>query len=337
VNKLENQSLKSLNTFGFDVNAAQIFEVQEVSDMHKLYSMGLFNNPIRVISGGSNLLLTQDIEIPVILIRNKGIIITQETNDHVFLKVGAGENWHDFVIHCVERNWGGIENLSLIPGCVGACPIQNIGAYGTEVKDTITSVEVFNRATNEFETFQNHECKFEYRDSIFKSQRKDEYIITDVEFKLHKNWTPKTSYGDINQQLAKQGISSPTIKDVSDAVTEIRKSKLPDPVEIGNSGSFFKNPIISKTLADKLLQEYPALKLFPINEQEVKVAAAWLIDSLGWKGHTENDVGVHEKQALVLINKGNGSGKDILHLARKIQDSVNVKFGIKLDFEVNIW
>ena len=337
MNKLENQSLKSLNTFGFDINAAQIFEINEVTDLHTLYKMGLFNNPIRVISGGSNLLLTQDIEIPTILILNKGISITQETEDHVFLKVGAGENWHEFVLHCVEHNWGGIENLSLIPGCVGACPIQNIGAYGTEVKDTITCVEVFKRATNEIEIFQNHECKFEYRDSIFKSKRKDEFIITSVEFKLHKNWSPKTSYGDINQLLANKEITSPTIKDVSNAVIEIRKSKLPDPAEIGNSGSFFKNPIISKTHADKLLREYPAIKLFPINEQEVKVAAAWLIDSLGWKGHTENNVGVHEKQALVLINKGNGSGKDILNLARKIQDSVNVKFGIKLEFEVNIW
>lgn len=335
--KFVKQSLKSFNTFGFDVFAAEVYEVNENSDLNELFNSGLFKTPVKVISGGSNLLLTKDLEIPVILMRNKGINVLQENENHVYLEVNAGENWHEFVLHAVDNNWGGIENLSLIPGCVGASPIQNIGAYGTEVKDTITSVHAFNKKSGKTEVFENNQCKFGYRDSIFKSEIKDQYIITSVCFKLYKSWKPNTEYGDINKQLSNKGITQASIKDVSDAVIEIRQSKLPDPYQIGNSGSFFKNPIISNAHANKLIESYPTIKTFKINENEVKVAAAWLIDTLGWKGHTENNVGVHEKQALVLINRGSGKGKDVLKLAQKIQESVKVKFEIQLEFEVNIW
>ena len=335
--KYVNQSLQSFNTFGFDVSAAEFYEVNEKSNLDELFNLGIFQTPVKVISGGSNLLLTKDIDVPVILIRNKGINLMEETEDFIFTEVNAGENWHEFVLHAVANNWGGIENLSLIPGCVGASPIQNIGAYGTEVKDTIITVHAFNKKTGKTEVFNNEQCNFGYRDSIFKSELKDQYIISSVCFRLHKKWKPKTEYGDINKQLSDKGVINATIKDVSDAVIEIRKSKLPDPSLLGNSGSFFKNPVINNSHAQKLIQSYPSIKTFKVNDDEVKVAAAWLIDSLGWKGHTENNVGVHKKQALVLINQGNGKGRDILKLAEKIQESVKVKFGIQLEFEVNIW
>jgi len=337
VKKFVNQSLKSFNTFGFDVSAAEVYEVTQNSDLNELFNLGIFKRSFKIISGGSNLLLTKDIEMPIILIRNTGIKLIEETQDHIYLEVSAGENWHEFVLHTVDRSWGGIENLSLIPGCVGAAPIQNIGAYGTEVKDTITRVNAFNINSGDTEIFENEQCKFGYRDSIFKNQVKDQYIITSVCFKLHKKWTPKTEYGDIKKQLSDNGIINPSIKSVSEAIIQIRQSKLPDPSKIGNSGSFFKNPVISKARAEELTKLFPTIKTFNVNDFEVKVAAAWLIDSLGWKGHQENNIGVHEKQALVLINKGGGKGKDILTLAQKIQESVKVKFGIQLEFEVNIW
>ena len=283
------------------------------------------------------MLLTSDIDRLVVHVDIKGISIDRETEDSVHLTVNAGENWHEFVLWCIDQNYGGLENLSLIPGNVGTCPIQNIGAYGVEVKDTITKVEALEIASGKSISFSNSECKFQYRDSIFKNKVKGKYILTAVSFELtKKNHRINTSYGAIESYLNEQNISTPNIKDVSDAVIFIRRSKLPDPAEIGNSGSFFKNPVISKTQFEELQQKYPALPSYPVSGSQVKVPAGWLIEQAGFKGKRYGDAGVHTKQALVLVNYGNASGKEIYGLAQKIQASIKKSFNITLDIEVNV-
>ena len=283
------------------------------------------------------MLLTKDIEELVVHLDIKGISIDREDSNAVYITVNAGEDWHDFVLWCVSNNYGGIENLSLIPGSVGTCPIQNIGAYGVEVKDTITKVEALEIETGKLIQFSNEDCNFGYRNSVFKNQEKGKYIITAVSFKLTKsNHNLNSSYGAIEAELTSRDITKPTLKDISDAVIAIRKSKLPDPKEIGNSGSFFKNPVITKSEFLELQKEYPKAPSYNVSKTEVKVPAGWLIEQAGFKGKRFGDYGVYEKQALVLVNYGNASGKEIYKLAQKIQETIMQKFGISLEIEVNI-
>lgn len=332
-----NTSLLPYNTFGFDVQGTKLIKIENTVQLEKLFKNDFFKSPFRVISGGSNLLLTQNIQDPILLVRIPGIEKKQETDEFVCIEFGAGENWHDCVLHCVDKEWFGIENMSLIPGCIGAAPIQNIGAYGAELKDVFYSLNAFNVETGIIETFNLIECQFGYRDSYFKQQGKGKYIIVSVTLKLSKIPKINTQYGDIQNTLNEKNILNPTIKDVSDAVIEIRRSKLPDPAVLGNSGSFFKNPVIEKTLAEKIQLNYPDSKTFPASETQVKIPAAWLIEKSGWKGHKRDHVGVHEKQALVLVHYGGGTGSQIKELATEIQNDVANKFGIHLEFEVNIW
>ena len=330
----ENISLKAYNTFGINVNAKRFIRVDSVYQLQQLLNI---EKDVFLISGGSNMLLTKDIYKLVVYIDIKGISIDKEDDNFVYLTVNAGENWHDFVLYCVAQNYGGLENLSLIPGNVGTCPIQNIGAYGVEVKDTITKLEAINIETTKLHTFSNDNCNFGYRNSIFKNKVKGEFVITSVAFKLTKqNHKLNTSYGSIETELSSKNIISPTLKNISDAVIAIRQTKLPDPKEIGNSGSFFKNPVIKKSAFINLQKDYPNIPSYTISENEIKVPAGWLIETAGFKGKRFGACGVHEKQALVLVNYGNASGKDIHGLAKKIQTHILNQFNIDLEIEVNV-
>lgn len=330
----ENISLKNYNTFGIDVTAKRFISIDSVYQLQELLKV---EKDIFLISGGSNMLLTKDIEKLAVHIDIKGISIDHENENEVFLTVNAGENWHEFVLWCVDNNYGGLENLSLIPGNVGTSPIQNIGAYGVEVKDTITKVETLHIETGKLVQFSNEECKFGYRNSIFKNEVKGNYIITSVSFKLTKqNHNFNTSYGAIETELTSKNITKPNLKNISDAVIAIRKSKLPDPKEIGNSGSFFKNPVITKAHFLTLQKTYPEIPSYIVSENQVKVPAGWLIEKAGFKGKRFGDFGVHKKQALVLVNYNNATGKDIYNLAETIQKEIKSKFDIKLEIEVNV-
>jgi UDP-N-acetylmuramate dehydrogenase len=334
LNIKENISLKKYNTFGISVNAKRFLAVDSVYQLQQLLKV---EKNLFLISGGSNMLLTKDIEELVVHLDIKGISIDREDSNAVHITVNAGEDWHEFVLWCVSNNYGGIENLSLIPGNVGTCPIQNIGAYGVEVKDTITKVEALEIETGKLIQFSNEACNFGYRNSIFKNKEKGKYIITSVSFQLTKrNHNLNSSYGAIEAELKSKDITKPTLKNISDAVIAIRKSKLPDPKEIGNSGSFFKNPVISKIQFLELQKEYLKIPSYRISNKEVKVPAGWLIEQAGFKGKRFGDYGVHEKQALVLVNYGNASGKEIHKLAQKIQETILTKFGISLEIEVNV-
>jgi UDP-N-acetylmuramate dehydrogenase len=331
---LNNISLKEYNTFGVECYAKRFVSIESFYQLQQLLKN---EHDVFLISGGSNMLLTKNIDKLVVLINIKGISIDQENENAVHLTVNSGENWHEFVLWCISQDFGGLENLSLIPGNVGTCPIQNIGAYGVEVKDTITKVEVLEIETGKLVTFSNADCNFGYRNSIFKNESKGTYVLTAVSFRLTKKTHQlNTSYGAIETALQEQNISNPTIKNISDAVISIRKSKLPDPKEIGNGGSFFKNPVISKTQFLELQKEYPKIPSYRISNTEVKVPAGWLIEQADFKGKRFGDFGVHEKQALVLVNYGNASGKEIHELAQKIQETILTKFGIPLEIEVNI-
>ena len=324
MNIQQNISLKNYNTFGISVNAKRFISITSVYELQQLLKI---EKDLFLVSGGSNMLLIKDIKRLVVHIDIKGISIDREDENAVYLTVNAGENWHEFVLFCISNNYGGVENLSLIPGNVGTCPIQNIGAYGVEVKDTITKVEGLEVETGKLTSFSNEDCKFGYRNSIFKNSHKGKIILTSVGFKLtKKDHKLNTSYGAIETELASKNISKPTLKDVSDAVIAIRKSKLPDPKEIGNSGSFFKNPVISKTQFLNLQKAYPKIPSYPVisssiekSQEQVKVPAGWLVEQSGFKGKRFGDAGVHEKQALVLVNYGNASGLEIYQLAKKIQ------------------
>ncbi len=323
-----------MNTFGIDVNAKRFVNITSVYELQQLVKK---EKDLFLLSGGSNMLLTKDIEELVVHLNITGISIDNENDSNVNLTVNAGENWHNFVLWCVSNNYGGIENLSLIPGNVGTCPIQNIGAYGVEVKDVITKVEAIEIATGKLVSFSNNDCEFGYRNSIFKNTHKGKYIITSVSFCLQKQpHQLNTSYGAIEKQLDSNSIKKPTIKDVSEAVINIRNSKLPNPKDIGNSGSFFKNPVISTTHFKSLLEKYPEIPNYPISEHEVKVPAGWLIEQSGFKGKRFGDAGVHDKQALVLVNHGNASGKEIYELAKTIQQTIQENFSINLEIEVNV-
>lgn len=290
-----------------------------------------------ILGGGSNMLLTQDFNGLVIHINMKGIDIVSENDHSVTVKAQAGENWHEFVLWCIENDFGGVENLSLIPGNVGTAPIQNIGAYGVEVKDVIESCEAVSIDSKTIKTFSNTECNFGYRNSIFKQEAKGKFIITNVTFKLSKHKHKlNASYGSIASELKKNGIEQPTIKDISNAVISIRKSKLPNPKDIGNSGSFFKNPIISKQEFEELLKNFNDMPSYPISNNKVKVPAGWLIEKAGFKGKRFGNYGVHQKQALVLVNYGGASGTEILNLSQLIQKTIKRLFNISIEAEVNI-
>lgn len=332
----ENISLKPYNTFGIDVKAKQFVSIESIPELKNCLSLKDFPDYF-VLGGGSNILLTKDIDALVIHLNLLGISVISETESHVVVKAKAGENWHEFVMWCLNNDLGGVENLSLIPGNVGTAPIQNIGAYGVELKDIFIACDVIDRKSLETKTFNNSQCDFGYRDSIFKGSHRNKYIITDVSFKLtKKNHVLHCSYGAISSKLSEMEIKEPTIQDISKAVIDIRRSKLPDPSEIGNSGSFFKNPIISKAHFKKLKTLFPAIPNYPVSSTTIKIPAGWLIEKSGFKGKRFNDHGVHEKQALVLVNYGKAKGTDILKLAKLIQATVHRIFDISLETEVNI-
>mgnify|MGYP003669039486 CR=1 FL=1 len=333
----KNASLKRYNTFGIACNALEIIELNQLDEAKEIISY--VNNqpkPLLILGGGSNVLFTQDFDGIILLNNLKGITIISETEEEIVLRVAAGEVWHQLVMYCVENGYAGMENLSLIPGKVGASPMQNIGAYGVEVKDLITQVNTIKLADTSTVSFSNADCKFDYRSSIFKTTHKNQYLITSVDFLLNKSPSINTSYGAINSELEARNINHPTIKDVSAAVISIRSSKLPDPAKIGNAGSFFKNPVINLSLAEKLKNEFPEMPQYEVSEDAKKIAAGWLIEQCGWKGKTINNHGVHKLQALVLVNYSDATGKQIFNLSSEIIDSVKAKFGVELEREVNI-
>lgn len=332
----ENISLKPYNTFGIEVHARE-FERFNSPEVLKELLVQHKHKDLLILGGGSNILFTKDFEGTVLKNEIKGTAIIDRTTTEVFVKVGAGEVWHDFVMHCVAQNWGGIENLSLIPGTVGASPMQNIGAYGVEIKDVFHSLEAIEIESGTLHTFSNAECKFGYRESIFKNTHKGKYVIVSVTFKLSLiGHQLKTGYGAIQEELDTKGIIEPTIKDVSDAVIAIRSSKLPDPKKIGNAGSFFKNPVVDRSVFEAISKQYDNIPNYPASDGKVKLAAGWLIEKAGWKGYREHDYGVHEKQALVLVNYDQASGSEVFSLSEKIINDISNKFNIKLEREVNI-
>lgn len=331
-----NISLKPYNTFGIDVKAKQFISVSSIEELKAIYTSNDFPKKF-ILGGGSNMLLTKDIDALVIHINLKGKTILSKTETEVLVESQAGENWHEFVLWTLDHNFGGLENLSLIPGNVGTSPIQNIGAYGVELKDTFESCQALNLETQELETFHNEACEFAYRNSIFKQQAKGKYIIVNVVFKLtNNNHKLNTNYGAISSALTEMGITQPSIQDISKAVISIRESKLPNPKEIGNSGSFFKNPVISKEAFLALQDNFPNAPHYVVSDSEIKIPAGWLIEYAGFKGKTFGNYGVHKNQALVLVNYGGAKGDDILQLSQLIQETVSRIFNIDIEAEVNI-
>jgi UDP-N-acetylmuramate dehydrogenase len=338
MNVQENISLKAYNTFGIDVKARFFVSVQSVDQLQEVLAMKGYENPL-ILGGGSNMLLSKDVDRLVIHLNFTGIEVLSDrsTEDVVLLEVAGGENWHDFVLYCVSNNFGGVENMSLIPGNVGTSPIQNIGAYGVELKDVFHSCDAIHRQTGVKRSFALVDCAFGYRDSVFKNELKDQYIITTVYFTLsRKQHKIQTDYGAISDTLIAKGITDPTIKDVSDAVIAIRQSKLPDPATLGNSGSFFKNPIVNQAVFTALRAENPSIPFYPVGENKIKVPAGWLIEQAGFKGKRFGDAGVHDKQALVLVNHGHATGQEIWNLALRIQSAVQEQFGLTITPEVNV-
>ena len=336
MNILENISLKAYNSFGLDAKARFFVEVNGLVQLQKVLELKAYPKKF-ILGGGSNILIVKDIDALVIHIALKGIAVVQEDGDFVEIKAMAGENWHQLVLWSLDQGYGGLENLSLIPGQVGTAPIQNIGAYGVELKDVFQSCEAMEIKSGELLGFDREACRFGYRDSIFKQAAKDRYIITSVNLKLTKrDHRLHTAYGAIEEQLRERGIVYPDIRDVSDAVIAIRREKLPDPKELGNSGSFFKNPLIPKKKFEKLQRDYPKVPFFEMDRDNFKIPAGWLIEQCGLKGKRFGHVGVHEKQALVLVNHGGGSGGELLELAELVQAEVKKKFGLEIQPEVNI-
>jgi UDP-N-acetylmuramate dehydrogenase len=333
---LAHYPLKDYNTFGISAFAERFVAVHTIEEIIEVLNKNA-GEKLFILGGGSNMLLTQDINALVIHNDLKGKEVVWQDSEKVHIKAMAGENWHEFVLYCIDNNYGGIENLSLIPGNVGTTPIQNIGAYGTEIKDTMVSCEAIEIATKRLVTFTNANCEFAYRESIFKGKLKDKYIITSVTFGLTRTKHKiNISYGDIAAELTKYNIVAPTLKEVSNAITAIRQSKLPDPKELGNSGSFFKNPIITIEEFEYSYQLNPTMPHYTLDDTYLKVPAGWLIEQAGFKGKRFGDAGVHAKQALVLVNYGNATGQELLDLSKKIQDTVFKKFGIKIEAEVNV-
>ncbi len=330
----ENISLKPFNTFGIDANARYFSRFSTVDELGELLEAYQSLEHI-ILGGGSNILITQDFNGLIAKNEMKGISIIKEDSTYVDVKCGAGENWHKFVLYCIENNLAGVENLSLIPGSVGASPMQNIGAYGVEIKDVFHELEAWHISDKKLVNFTKSDCEFGYRESVFKRQCKGQFVITNVTFRLYKQPVYSTSYGAIQKELEIKGITKLSIKAISDAVINIRQSKLPDPAVIGNAGSFFKNPTIPLQQYEKLKTAFADIVAYPSNN-EMKLAAGWLIEQCGWKGFRKGDAGCHAKQALVLVNYGNAKGKEIFNLSTEILQSVKNKFGILLEREVNV-
>jgi UDP-N-acetylmuramate dehydrogenase len=332
----ENHPLDNLNTFGVPVTSRYFTRIEQADELRHILAGDIArNNPLLILGGGSNILFTKNYPGLIIFNRIKGIDIIEESEVDVLIGAGGGEVWQDMVTFALARNLGGIENLSLIPGSVGAAPIQNIGAYGVELKEVMESLEAIDLKSGNTRKFTNAECNFGYRDSIFKNELKDKFLITRVIFRLSKSPVINTAYGAIKAHLQRKGTNTPTIRDVSEAVSEIRRSKLPDPAQLGNAGSFFKNPLVDKIDFEGLKLTFPNIQGYIVGDN-VKIPAAWLIEQCGWKGKRIGEVGVHDKQPLVLVNYGGGTGKQILDLAGKIQESVVNKFGIDLEPEPRI-
>jgi UDP-N-acetylmuramate dehydrogenase len=334
----ENIDLLPYNSFKISAKAKYFAVVRSIEDAQELFKSSYFNeNKHLILGGGSNLLLTGDFDGLVIKNEIKGIAVSAETDTHITLKVGAGENWHALVMYCVERNYGGIENLSLIPGTVGAAPMQNIGAYGVEIREVIHNVEAIELSSGDVHNFSNDACRFGYRESIFKQELKHKYFISSITLTLTKGvHRYNITYGSIGDILRERHQNQLSVKNISDSVIFIRKNKLPDPEVIGNAGSFFKNPSVDAKFFENLKKNFPAVPSFPSEHGLIKVPAAWLIEQTGWKGKTLENIGVHKLQALVLVNYGGGEGRKIWDLAMNIQDSVKQKFNITLQPEVNV-
>ena len=330
-----NKSLKPFNTFGIDANSEGFATFSSVDELRSVIEE-CKDSELLILGGGSNLLFTKDFEGVVLKNEIKGIEIIHEDDAGVLIKAGSGEVWHEFVLACIDKGLGGIENLSLIPGSVGASPMQNIGAYGVEIKDVFHELEAFHIESGEVHTFSKEQCQFGYRESVFKRALKGQYIITSVTYRLSRKHDINSSYGAIEQELSNMGVASPTIRDISEAVITIRSSKLPDPNEIGNAGSFFKNPVVEPEVLAKIQKEYANVPNYPAPNGKIKLAAGWLIDQAGWKGKTFKNYGVHKMQALVLVNYGGCSGKDIFNLSEEIIQDIHQKFGVILEREVNI-
>ena len=333
---LKNISLKTLNTFGVEASADYFVDIESENDLQDLFSDEKWRDyPRLILGGGSNMLFTQNFGGLVIHLKIQGLSAEIEGDD-VYVRAGAGIVWNDLVNYCVDNDYAGIENLSLIPGSVGASPVQNIGAYGVELQDIFHSCRAFEISTGKIKVFSKEDCAFSYRDSVFKSSLKGLYIITEVTFKLSKIFKPNVSYGAITEELAKRGINVPSIKQLSQVISHIRVSKLPDPTTIGNAGSFFKNPIIAESTFNKLKSQFADIVHFPAGEGYVKVSAGWLIEQCDWKGKVVGNTGTWKNQALVLVNHGHATGNEIFEFSSSIIDSVNSKFGILLEREVNI-
>ena len=335
MSNLQNTSLKAYNTFGIDVAAEHLISIESTGELVKTLAE-INQKELLILGGGSNVLFMNDIKGTVLLNKLEGISVVDENEGHVWVKAGGGVNWHEFVLHCIHQNWAGIENLSLIPGSVGAAPMQNIGAYGVETKDVFHELEAIEISTGKIITFSNSDCQFGYRESVFKRALKGQYLISSVIFKLDKKPTFKTSYGAITNELENMKVTKLSIQAISNAVINIRRSKLPDPKVTGNAGSFFKNPVVPISLAENIKKEYPEAAAYPVDNNSMKLAAGWLIDKAGWKGKTYGNYGVHPKQALVLVNYGGATGQNIYDLSTEILADINSKFGVELEREVNI-
>jgi len=330
-------SLKLLNTFQIAAKAKYFSEFYSVEELRSLLQSPQFvNEPKLILGGGSNILFTKDFDGLVLQNKIKGIEIVNEDEEHVFVKAGAGELWHQLVLFCIDKGFAGIENLSLIPGTVGAAPMQNIGAYGVEIKDVFYNLEALNSKDHSLKIFTKEDCKFGYRESVFKRELKGQYIITTVTLKLNKKPVFNTTYGAIQATLDEMGVKELSIKAISDAVIHIRQSKLPDPAQIGNAGSFFKNPEITIAQYNVLKSKYPDMPSYNTTQGMVKVPTGWLNEQCGWKGKVVGNTGVHKQQALVLVNYGNATGSEVKKLSEDIKKSVKEKFGIELETEVNI-
>lgn len=332
----EHFPLKHLNTFGIDVNTRYFTEVYDTSEILSfLCDPVTSRQPLLLLGGGSNLLFTEDFPGTVLKISTKGIRMLKQENDFVFVRVEAGEKWDDFVRFCVECGWGGVENLSSIPGNVGAAPVQNIGAYDVELKDLLISVDAIDLQTTERQSFTRDQCEFGYRESIFNRKFSGRYLILDVVFRLNRRQDLNLDYGNIREELGGMDIANPTIQSVRDAVIRIRRRKLPDPLVLGNAGSFFRNPVVDRNEFIRLAELFPGIPSFPFDGR-YKIPAAWMIDQCGWKGKHQGRAGVHDRQPLVLVNLGNATGTEILELADAVRQSVYDRFGIMLIPEVNV-
>lgn len=330
-----NVSLQSFNSFGVQVSSEEFIEITEEEQLKELFEAGYFAKKFFILGAGSNVLFTKDYDGLIVHLANKGITHFVEGN-YIYLTAKAGVIWNDLVWYCVDKNFAGLENLALIPGTVGASPVQNIGAYGTELMDVFYACQAFDTLTGNFTTFKNEDCQFTYRDSIFKSTFKGRYIITAVTYKLAVHATINSSYGAINAELEKRNITSPTIKDIAEVVSHIRVEKLPDPSSIGNAGSFFKNPIINQEVFNIIKQEHPEIVYYPVADNKVKLAAGWMIESCGWKGKIDGQVAAWKHQALVITNLGKATGSEIYDTSSKIVNDVFKKFNVLLEREVNI-